>query len=349
MSNDLVVIENLNAVDIFKAGGIDPILERIREQVQSDVPDVSTLKGRKEIASIAHKVAKSKTLLDGFGKDLADKLNAQLKPINAERKKARDSLDALKEEVRKPLTEWEEAEETRVTSHREKIQELVDAKNIDGDSQHFSARLENIKSIEIDSTYEEFEAEAHREKAAAIESLEKSLKEAIKAEQEAAELETLRREKSEREEKERLDKIKEEAANNARVEAERIAEEQRKADAQAIIDADNAKQKALDDAEDLRLAGIKAAEDAEKARVAAEVKAEQEKQDAIAAEKKRVADEAAEQIAAAEKREANKKHQAKINNQAAQAFIADGFSEEDAIKIVTLIARRQVAHVSIAY
>ena len=108
MSQELLAIENLNPVDVFKAGGIGPILAMIEAEVSAEVPDTTTAKGRKSIASNAYKVSQSKTLLDGMGKKLADDLNAQLKPINAERKIARDSLDELKDVIRQPLTEWEE-------------------------------------------------------------------------------------------------------------------------------------------------------------------------------------------------------------------------------------------------
>ena len=103
----------LSPIAIFKKGGISPIIDAIISEVTSVVPETTTAKGRNEIASLAHKVAKSKTLLDKMGKALADDLNSKLKPINAERKQARDQLDALKISVRQPLTDWE-AEQKRI-------------------------------------------------------------------------------------------------------------------------------------------------------------------------------------------------------------------------------------------
>lgn len=113
MNQQLLVIENLNPVDVFTVGGIGPILAIIEGELSKEVPDTTTAKGRNSIASNAHKVAQSKTLLDKMGKSLADKLNAQLKPINAERKQARDVLDALKERIRQPLNNWEAEEERK--------------------------------------------------------------------------------------------------------------------------------------------------------------------------------------------------------------------------------------------
>ena len=116
MGTEIITLETLNEIvpaDVFKKGGINPILDAIRAEVEGIVPDTTTAKGRNAIASLAHKVAKSKTLIDKMGKNLADGLNAQLKPINAERKLARDQLDTLKEEIRHPLTDWE-AEQKRI-------------------------------------------------------------------------------------------------------------------------------------------------------------------------------------------------------------------------------------------
>lgn len=126
MSQELLVIENLNPLDVFKEGGIGPILSMIEAEVSAEVPDTTTAKGRKIIASNAYKVSQSKSLLEKMGKALADNLNAKLKPINSERKQARDALDALKDKIRCPLNEWE-AEECR---KKEEIEAKATAKLI---------------------------------------------------------------------------------------------------------------------------------------------------------------------------------------------------------------------------
>ena len=54
---ELIVIEEFNAVQIFDGEHLDPLLERITEQVKGFVSDTSTAKGRKEIASLANKIA----------------------------------------------------------------------------------------------------------------------------------------------------------------------------------------------------------------------------------------------------------------------------------------------------
>ncbi len=110
-ATELIQTTDINPVKLFSESGLDPILEEITEHVKSLDADLSTAKGRKEIASMAHKVAKSKTYLDELGKDLVAGQKATIKKVDGERKRMRDYLDNLKAEVRKPLTEWEEAEQ----------------------------------------------------------------------------------------------------------------------------------------------------------------------------------------------------------------------------------------------
>ena len=123
--NDLVVIEQTNALAVFADGDkIDPILKAIREKATAFVPDLTTAKGRKEIASMAHKVAQSKTYLDGIGKALVDQYKEIPKKIDANRKLIRDELDKLKDEVRGPLTAWEDADVARVQGIKDRINDI---------------------------------------------------------------------------------------------------------------------------------------------------------------------------------------------------------------------------------
>jgi colicin import membrane protein len=108
----LAVIEPQNIQTVFTTpNGLDPILQKIAAEARSFVADVNTPSGRKSIAAIAFKVAKTKTYLDGLGKDLVDGLKDLPRKVDANRKSVRDFLDELKDEVRRPLTEWEQEQE----------------------------------------------------------------------------------------------------------------------------------------------------------------------------------------------------------------------------------------------
>ena len=204
MTNEISVIDKINAVEVFKDGGARKILDAIRNEVSGEVPDVTTKKGRDRIASLAYKVAKSKTALDSAGKSLADQLNAQLKPINSERKIIRDELDKLKDEVRKPLTDYENAETERVSSIKTRIQWFADICIIDGDdigisSSRLSERLASVSLVDIDDSFQEFKSDAVLAKNSATEFLTLTIARTEKLEAEKAELERLRKESEERE------------------------------------------------------------------------------------------------------------------------------------------------------
>jgi len=340
--NQLAVVPpKETALQVFQqANGLDPYLQHIRAEIDAHVPDVSTAKGRKEIASIAYRVAQSKTALDGIGKELVADLKEIPKKIDAERKRMRDTLDAWKDEVRAPLNEWEQAEERRKAKHEHGIEHMKTlAAFLDqADSATINAQLAELETIEIGEAWEEFEAEAHRVKAATLTTLQLALTKRQAYEAEQAELERLRAEAAQREQKDREERIAREAAEQAQREAERRAQAERDAAVRRELE--------------LKLQ----AEQAEREKLEAQQRAEQAERDAAeraeraaAAERQRQADEQARQEAEAKAREADKAHKAAINRAALEAFIAGGMTEECAKQAVTLIAKRQIPNIQITY
>lgn len=85
-STALAIPERTELVALFtKEGGIDPIIARIEAEVRSHVPDVTTKRGRDAIASLAYKVARSKTTLDEAGKSLTEEQRRQINVVDAAR------------------------------------------------------------------------------------------------------------------------------------------------------------------------------------------------------------------------------------------------------------------------
>ncbi len=155
----LVVIEPTAAVTLFTEGdGIDAMLADIRKQAVSLVPDVTTPKGRKEIASVAYAIAKTKTYLDGLGKDLTDQYKEIPKRIDANRKVLRDTLDALKDEVRAPLTKFEQAETSRVEALQSRLtslNELGTSASIEVSAADLQIMLLEAEQTALDDTWQE--------------------------------------------------------------------------------------------------------------------------------------------------------------------------------------------------
>ena len=121
MANELVVIEPATALDLFTAQDkVQVLLSGIREKALAEQAlldtDLSKAKNRDAIKSLAYKVTQSKTYIDKAGKAVVDELKELPKKVDASRKQCRDELDALSEEIRQPVTAWEDAEKARVAA-----------------------------------------------------------------------------------------------------------------------------------------------------------------------------------------------------------------------------------------
>ncbi len=343
------------------AGGLEPYLQRIKAEIDAFVPDTSTAKGRAAIASMAFKVAKIKTAIEGLGKTVSAELKEIPKKVDAERKRTREKLELWQTEVRKPLTEWEEEEERRKATHEMAIQKIklrIECRDLD-----IAETRQNIgwlSGLVIDESWEEYETEAHQAKDRALIQLRVHLDDCEKREAEQAELTRLRVEAEARRIQDENDRIAREAAEAATKAAEAKAKAERDAATKAAADA-----KAAADRRELELK--LQTETAERQRLEAVRKAEQDKADAIAraeqeklaaedrqrqaveAERKRQADEVAKAEAETKAREENKAHKAKINNAALSAFIAEGLTAECAKLAVTLIASKKIPGIAINY
>ena len=337
----LVVIEPTTAVALFTEGhGVAELLADIRQKASSLVPDVTTVKGRKEIASVAHAVARTKTYIDGLGKELTDQYKEIPKRIDANRKVLRDTLDALKDEVRAPLTQYEAAEEARVAALKERMTAFADAKQATAElpSTELEHYLQQIEAIAIDDSWEEMTAQAGVAKDAAVLHLRAIIEKAKEREAQAAELERLRQEAAAREQADRERRIAEQAAA-----AEAQRQEQARLDAERRErEAIEREQKARIDAEAAELARQQAEENAlRQAEEAAARAAEQERQ--------RIAQEQARQQEEEQRRAADVEHRRTINNAILMDLMGLGIDEDKAINLIKHIASNKIEHLSINY
>jgi hypothetical protein len=307
---DLIKIEKVTAVDVFNNDGLDPLLKQIKEEVRSFVPDLTTAGGRKAIASLAAKVAKSKTYLDSLGKDLVADQKATIKKVDAERKRMREDLDLLKVEVRKPLTDWENKEKYRVEHLNIELNllksmsaEVNPETFVEYTSADLAIIMKNVEAIDIGDDWDEFKSAAEQAKEQVLGSLHLSFTNRKKAEDDQAELDRLRREQKEREKREHEEAIARQAAEKAEREAAEKAEQERarveQEQQEAQRKADQERKAAQQVLENERLAREeserKAADAIERGRVAKE---NAERMAAESAERERVAKESAEREAA---------------------------------------------------
>ena len=341
----------------------DQFYEAIKAETDKLVPDLTTEKGRKEIASMAHKVAKTKTAIDAAGKLLNEEARAKINVVDAARRDIRDKLDALKDEVRKPLTEWEAKEEARVAACDALVERIKAAAvvSLEDTAATVANRLSNVKAFALDEG--QFQSSlplALAQHEATVTALTSAHARLVKEEADRAELERLRAEAAERDAKERAEaeaRAAAEAAERQRQEAEARAaraaeEEQARIDAAAQRAEENARAAERRQAEEERLAAERVhaealaaekrrADEAEAAREAeARRTALADAQAAAAAEAQRKADEA---------RAADQEHRAKIMGAAKQAIMGHGVGEQTARAIVLAIAAGDVPAVSIKF
>ncbi len=313
MANELVVIEQATALDLFTApekvnqmlAHIKTLAEEERKELDSDL---SVAKNRKAFASLAYKVTQTKTAIDKAGKLVVDDLKELPKKVDAARKLFRDELDTLSDDIRKPLTEYELEEKAREEAEALKKQ----------------IELDHEEALQMNELLDLRKAEAERQRIAHEEELKKQV------------------------------------AEQARLEAERKAQQEKEAaelkakqEIEAATKREREAKEAQERAEREKLEAIQRAEQAAKD---AKEKAEREKLAAIEAERKKQADIEAARLAEEErkrqedaKRQANKKHQKEINNQAMQDLIDAGIPEECAKSCIIAIAKNLVSNVKIHY
>ncbi len=317
---DLVVIEKQNAMAVFTTKEqLDPIIEAIEKEARSLVPDVSTRKGRDAIASMAHKVARSKTYIDNAGKDLVAELKALPKQIDESRRIVRERLDALKDEVRRPLTEWE-AEQERI-----RVEEAWNAMH--EEALVMNKMFDDQRAAQIEADHE------------------MALLMNDKFDRDREEQRRL----AEQEQREHEERIKREAAEQAR----RDAEAKHKAEIEAAARREAEEKARAELAERQR---IETEQRAEREKQEAEARAEREKEEAVAAERRRQEEAEAARLAEEQRkaeeearRAADKEHRRTVNRRVIADLIAQGIPEEFAQKAMLAIAGGKVQDAHIKY
>ncbi|HHV5430163.1 TPA: hypothetical protein ACUI5F_000611 [Klebsiella pneumoniae] len=318
---DLVVIEKKNAMAVFTNNDqLDPLIEAIEKEARSLVPDVTTKKGRDAIASMAHKVARSKTYIDNAGKDLVAELKALPKQIDESRRVVRERLDALKDEVRSPLTEWE-AEQERIKAEEAMLALHVEALAMNEEfDRQLAAQIESDHEMALlmndafDREQADKAAEAERQRIAHEEEIKRMAAAAAAREVE----QRAQREREEAAHREAVLKAQAEQAERDRIAAEQKAE----ADKKAAVEAE--RRKAQEEADRIR----REAEQREQARLA---------------EERRKADEQA-------RREADVKHRKAVGTEIVKALLANtSLTRDQAIEVLTAVKDGRIPHTGISY
>lgn len=327
-------------------------LKELKETYGAEIPDMTSKEGYERSKKIAGEMTKLRTSLETKRKEIKSPALAYGKMIDSEAKRLTEEIKEIEEPHKNAYREYD-AEKKRKKEAFE--QALLDIKNLpslcfDKTADQIEEIIEDLSCVSIDKETFGHKLQDAQEWVPSIlnqlgvehnKAIERKL-EAERLEAERLELEKLRREAAEREVKEKAEReeaerkererqIKEQAARDAEL---RLEEERKEAEARA----ERAEQEKKDALEKSK----REAEEAAK-------RAELEKQQAIEAEKERQRQEKLKQEADARAREEDKKHRAKINNQALKCFVTGGLTEEQAKLAVTLIASKSVDNVAIYY
>lgn len=347
ITNELINIADYepHVVALFENNKVADITAQIIEHCSSVVHDITTDDGKKELKQFVARIKKSSKLLDDLGKEHTAKLKALPKIVDQSRKNMRDRLEQLAVDVRKPLTDWEEAEEKRKTDIMSRMSAIdpfqrgvISIAPGERSTESLRELLAVAERFIIDDSLSEYRESAQRLKEEVKLKLSGLISIQVGQEEEQRRLEAERLEREAIERKEREERIAKEAAENARLEAERKAEVER----QAILQREQEAKEAL----------IKA----EKDRIAAEERAKIEKELAVKAEQERhakeqeaiKAKEESDRIAA-EKKAQNVKHRAKVHN-TILGYLSELDGTPDAAKnLITKIAKGEIPELTINY
>ena len=376
------------------------ILAQLKKEVSVVIPDLHLKKNRDQVISLAAMVTSTKTYLDKERKKLTKGWRDSINQVNESWKPIEQELIDLKGKVRKPVTEWEEKEQLKKEKEQRRIshiQERIEAlasyepRNDKGvpipleiaSSVQVKAAINTLEDCSLnEDEFMEFLEDAKEAVSNRLKHLRQVYESKKKAEETAAENETLRK-KNEKYEAERKEQERKEAAEQKKQERE---EKQRKqasenlrkriqkcgvfqtnppnsVDIEAsiqvlegfVIDASYHQEAAqeLVIERDMLLQGLR--DKLPKIKQAEKEAQEQEEKDAQEAAEKRAFEKQAEENRIKreeeEERAADQEHKRKINRGAMEAIreCLDNAGDDPAYEILTAIVRGKIPNISIGY
>jgi len=338
----------------YSAESLEDLFNKVKAEVEAHVPDLETVEGRKHIKSLAAKISSSKTAIDKPMRDYLREIKALPKVVEKNARESVERFDALRDATLKPLAEAQAAQDAII----ERMDEIVRMCAMDGlqsDTVRLWADEARAASVSVETTFwPELIKKARASVDGAVAATSTTITRLVAAEEQAAELERLRKEAEENAQRERDRQIAEAAALKAQ-------EDERQRAEQRILDERNK-------AEQDRLAKLKAEQDKAATEQALKDAQEKAKRDAELAEqqakeRERIASENAKKYAEEQqaleaqrlkdeeqRRADDKAHRVAINRAALADLIAQaGLSEDQARAVITAVAKGLVANIKIHY
>ena len=357
-SQELIVWEKLDPAKLFKEGGLDSVLKEIDEKARSVILEgVETAKDRGNIRAIASKVSRAKTFVQKIGTKNTEEYRVLTKESNSERDRGVAFLQELQNDIRKPLTEYEDAEKKAKQLIENRIGFLSDCALFEigePDSEEIRCHLSDLEEgYKIDWEEDVIDRASYAYDRAKSK-LGQMLEHRLKYESDQKELTELRESQAAQAKKDEEERIRKEAADKATKDAEEKAKTERESSEKAAADKLAAEQEKTRRLEQDKKDAKDREEKVESDRIDAEMKADQDKRNAVQAEKDRVAAKDKREKEETEKREANKKHREKINSEVKEAIIkyaeiTDPETRARIRSIIEAIARGEIPNITISY
>jgi hypothetical protein len=190
----LVAIDDLPSDLLFTPGTVDDKLTLVREKYLADAAklDTSTETKRKKLKSLAFELVKLRTSVEGRAKAHTIDTKRKLAQIDSEKRRICDIIQGIQDEVRKPLTEWENAEKFRVDGFSNVLAEINRMQpHTYPTIEALQAGIAKLGSLDP-SKMEEFSQQISTAKEAALKALTEDFVKRNQAEADRRELEELR-------------------------------------------------------------------------------------------------------------------------------------------------------------
>lgn len=369
MSKELIVHQKKELEELYsQENGLQPVIDRIKEVAKDFEYDLTTTKGRNLVKSQARAVSSSKKYLTDLGMQLTAEWREKTAKVNATKKEIIKQLDELRDEIRKPLTDLENAEKEALLKLQTKLQEIEEVPfkySIDTELGDLQARLAELEQVEIEEgNWGDLEFKAFKAKELSVKHLRSCIESRIKRDEEQAELQKLReqnakleqerkereeRERLEREEKERKEREAKEAEERKKAEEERVAKAKKEAEEKAEREKQEAIEKEKREREEAEKRAKEAQERAERLEREQKEREEREareKKEREEAEAKAKAEAEAKQKAYEEKQEQIKKE---VIGKITAYFCNNGINEDTSYKVATLLSGGEVPYTSVDF
>lgn len=164
-SREISDIERPTALAAFSdREKFDEMVADIRRAVVANLPanlDMNNKKDRDVVRSLAAKIPKVKTRIDAWGAEQVEVKRKEVADMDALRKEFKDKLDELRAEVRKPLSDWEDAESLRLDTINATIEQVKELgrPGFGETAEQIQARMDKLPTHDL-SFYAEKKEEA---------------------------------------------------------------------------------------------------------------------------------------------------------------------------------------------